>query len=139
MRAKFSLPRLRGLAVTATAVLALILGGAGAAGAATTSASTPHTVASQATPTAIAPHAAADRAFTLGPVQSFTTEEACVIWGEGEFPPGSIYLGYVVVGTFCEYGPGEPPLVGNWWNLFVVVENTCPADSTAGPPAVKAC
>ncbi len=139
MRAKLSLPRLRGLAVTVTAVLALILGGVGAASAATTSASTPHVVASQATPTATAPHAAPDRAFVIGPVASFPNEEACVIFGESEFPPGSTFEGYVVVGSFCELGPALPPLIGSAWNVFLLVENGCPADSTAGAPAVKAC
>ena len=35
------------------------------------------------------PHAAPDRAFVIGPVASFPNEEACVIFGESEFPPTS--------------------------------------------------
>jgi hypothetical protein len=96
-------------------------------------------VASQATPTAIAPHAASGREFVIGPVASFPNEEACVIFGESEFPPGSTFEGYVVVGSFCELGPAIPPLIGSAWNVFLLVENTCPADSTAGAPAAKAC
>ena len=136
VRAKFSLPRLRGLAITAA--LGLIVGGAGAAAAAT-SASPPHAVASPATPSAPAHHAVLDAEFVIGPIASFPTEEACVIFGESEFPPGSFFEGYVVVGSFCELGPALPPQIGSAWNVFLLVENpTCPpSHPAAGAPAVK--
>lgn len=136
MRAKFSLPRLRSLAITAA--LGLIVGGAGAAAAAT-SAGTPHVAASQAAPTATVHHAVLDQAFVIGPVASFPNEEACVIFGESEFPPGSFFEGYVVIGSFCELGPALPPQIGSAWNVFLLVEPpTCPpSHPTAGAPAVK--
>jgi hypothetical protein len=116
VRTKLSLSRLRGLAVIVPAALALSVCGATVASAATTSASTPRAVAQHAMPTA-------DEAeIVIGPVSSFTTEEACVIFGEGEFPPGSIFMGYRVVGSFCELGPCPPPRIGSCWNLFLLVE-----------------
>ena len=134
MRAKLSVPRLKGLAVTAA--LGLILGGAGFAGALATSAST--SVASQAASTGAVHHAVLDQEFIIGPVASFDDEEACVLFGEAEFPPGSTYLGYVVVSPFCEYGPATPPLVGDAWNVFLVVENpSCPSDSATNAQSVN--
>jgi hypothetical protein len=138
VRAKLSVPRIKGLAVTA--VLALTVGGAGAASIAATSAGAPYAAASHATPTAGVQHATLDQAFVIGPVASFPNEEACVIFGESEFPPGSFFEGYVVVGSFCELGPAIPPRIGSAWNVFLLVEPaSCPAGQEASRPAVKVC
>jgi hypothetical protein len=138
VRAKLSVPRLKGLAVTA--VLALAVGGAGAAGIAATSASAPYAAPSHAAPAATVHHATLDQAFVIGPVASFPNEEACVIFGESEFPPGSFFEGYVVVGSFCELGPALPPQIGSAWNVFLLVEPaSCPSVKEASRPGVKVC
>lgn len=84
-----------------------------------------------------------EREIVIGPLRGWLTEDDCVIFGVGEFPPGSIFMGYRVVGAFCQLGPCPPPQIGSCWNLFLLVEPaTCSissgpseGDSTAETPA----
>jgi hypothetical protein len=133
VRTKFSISRLAGLAVAVTAAVALTVGGAGVASAAATSAST-HVVTSRATRSAVTP----DTIFVIGPVNSFSTEDQCLLFGDAEFPPGSDFMGYLVIGTFCEEGEALPPRIGTVWNLFVVVETMTCGDLTAAAPVPDA-
>lgn len=124
MRTKLSLSRLslRGLALIVPAALALSVCSAVAASAATTSASAPHAVAQHAAVVQHASPRADEREIVIGPLRGWLTEDDCVIFGVGEFPPGSTFMGYRVVGAFCELGPCPPPQIGSCWNLFLLVE-----------------
>jgi hypothetical protein len=119
--------------VTTSAVLAAIVVGAGSAGAATIAASTPQ-AAAQAKPSAVA---SPDEELAVGPVASFSTYQACVLYGALEFPPGEPFEGGTIVETECLEGVPVPPATGAW-DLFVIIETgSCdaatPADPASGP------
>lgn len=120
--------------VTVAASLALMVGGAGIASAATTSVNSSHVAAAQAMSAAVAPNAEA----VIGPVATFSTEEQCVLAGALEFPPGSYFEGYEILGTFCETGVAVPPTTGKGWDLFVLVDVPVCDSAASAPPVTRA-
>jgi hypothetical protein len=87
-------------------------------------------VASHAKPDAVRP----DDTLVIGPVASFSTYQACTLYGALEFPVGSYFEGGTIIDTECLEGVPIPPATGSW-DLFVEIETDVCSDST---PAAKA-
>lgn len=130
--------RKHALWLAGAAAAVMLATGAGTASAATISTSTPQTVTSHATLTAASAKLAPDEFVTYGPLDSFKTESQCLA-AATEFPAGAIYEGYEIVTPYCEEGFGLPPLVGDdWWNLYVVVDDSSSCPGVAEAPAAAA-